>query len=620
MRINIITDKYSKEEIKNNISKYSIDCNSDMEIIYTLDVKQNNISTDNYMLVVEDELKHAWDIMLAASKSNLFDELVFCDSAKMAEFLIDQIHITPMICTLDFQLGLVKDIYKDISSLYNKIKEKFNDAIVIGYTQFENTSNTNIGDQAGEIVKLLRSNKDSVYDKFGMSIETLSNIFRDKIQLKKYKKEIDDLREIVEHLEGFEDIIGTSRPLKEILKIVSKVAPTESTVMITGENGTGKELVAKAIHKGSLRDKDKYISVNCASIPSELIESELFGHIKGAFTGAEKDRIGKFELAEGGTLFLDEIGDMKLDVQAKVLRAIQEREIERVGDNKKIKINCRIISATNKNLVEEVVKGNFREDLYHRLAVIPINLPPLRERKEDIPLLIQHFSKEICMVNKYPPKTFTKEAMNAFQNYSWKGNIRELRNIVERIVILSNNDEITDKEVKNSLVSQISLSEDYLNKTDNFLKAKEIFESAFIVNQLKKNNWDKNLTAEVIGITMKSLQTYITKYNLSESNVNTYLKIFDDDACNETEIFLDKIEEILVEHFGNDSTVTQEMFLKKFTSTKTGKANISRQTFTNDELNPRKSCIKKLMTTDPQKWPNTISKCQFIINIVSSKK
>jgi DNA-binding NtrC family response regulator len=244
---------------------------------------------------------------------------------------------------------------------------------------------------------------------------------------------------------GYE-IIGESQAIKEIKEMIARVAPTDARVLITGENGTGKELVARQIHEQSNRSKAPLIEVNCAAIPSELIESELFGHEKGAFTSAISQRKGKFEQAEGGTLFLDEIGDMSLSAQAKVLRALQENKITRVGGDKEIKVNVRVIAATNKNLKEEIAKGNFREDLYHRLSVILIHVPSLNERKEDIPLLTEHFLNLICDDYGIAKKTITKEAIKELQKINWTGNIRELRNVIERLIILSDKT-ITDKDV-----------------------------------------------------------------------------------------------------------------------------------------------------------------------------
>ena len=243
------------------------------------------------------------------------------------------------------------------------------------------------------------------------------------------------------------EMIGESEPINHIKSMIEKVAPTDARVLITGPNGTGKELVAHQLHEKSDRASFPIIEVNCAAIPSELIESELFGHVKGAFTSAVKDRAGKFEAADGGTIFLDEIGDMSLAAQAKVLRALQESLIQRVGADKDIKVNVRVLAATNKDLKKEIAEGRFREDLYHRLAVILIKVPALNERRDDIPLLIEHFASKIAEEQGNSPKHFSLNAINLLKEYDWTGNIRELRNVVERLIILGGN-EISENDVK----------------------------------------------------------------------------------------------------------------------------------------------------------------------------
>ena len=243
------------------------------------------------------------------------------------------------------------------------------------------------------------------------------------------------------------DIVGESKSIQAVKEMIEKVAPTEARVLITGSNGSGKELVARWLHEKSNRFSGPLIEVNCAAIPAELIESELFGHEKGAFTSAVSTRKGKFELAEGGTLFLDEIGDMSLSAQAKVLRALQENKITRVGGDKEIKVNVRVVAATNKDLQKEITNGNFREDLYHRLNVIPIHVPSLNDRLEDIPLLAEHFLRLICEDYGLAKKTLSKEALKELQKVNWSGNIRELRNVIERLIILCDKN-ISDKDVK----------------------------------------------------------------------------------------------------------------------------------------------------------------------------
>ncbi len=260
------------------------------------------------------------------------------------------------------------------------------------------------------------------------------------------EKLVSETKTLKKKVGGKYNMIGDSLALKQVKEMIDKLAPTDARVLILGPNGSGKELVAREIHEKSLRVAGPFVEVNCAAIPSELIESELFGHEKGAFTSAIKQKKGNFEQAEGGTLFLDEIGDMSLSAQAKVLRALQENKIMRVGGEKEIQVNVRVLAATNKNLQEEIAKGNFREDLYHRLSVIVVKVPSLNERREDIPLLVEYFSQMICKDYGMAVKKFDKEALDQLQQRNWTGNIRELRNIVERLIILGGS-QINGKEV-----------------------------------------------------------------------------------------------------------------------------------------------------------------------------
>jgi DNA-binding NtrC family response regulator len=312
-------------------------------------------------------------------------------------------------------------------------------------------------------------------------------------------------------------IIGSSDSLKEIEATIARVAKSDARILITGENGTGKELAAREIHKQSNRANAPLIEVNCAAIPNELIESELFGHEKGAFTGANQKRIGKFEAANNGTLFLDEIGDMSLQAQAKVLRAIEDGKIERVGGNNKIEVDVRIVSATNKDLAKEIEEGNFREDLFHRLNVIPITIPPLRERKEDIIELVNHFSKLICKKNNLPNVKFNKDALKLLQANNWSGNIRELKNIVERIIIMVPKEEITANDISHLLPNSKAKGNDFLNVSNSFQEFKEITERAFILKQLELNNWNISKTAELLDIQRSHLYNKMKKYNIEKS-------------------------------------------------------------------------------------------------------
>ena len=260
------------------------------------------------------------------------------------------------------------------------------------------------------------------------------------------KQKTEELQQMRRQVSGHYQMVGESAAIARVREIINKVAATEARVLITGENGTGKEVVAHLLHEQSSRANGPMVEVNCAAIPSELIESELFGHMKGSFTGAVKDRAGKFEQADGGTLFLDEIGDLSLAAQAKVLRALQENEITRVGSDKTTKVNVRVLAATNKDLPQEIKAGNFREDLFHRLNVIPICVPALRERLEDIPALTEYFTKQICAEQGWKEKTFAPKAIEALQQRDWPGNIRELRNVIERLIILAG-DQITEEDV-----------------------------------------------------------------------------------------------------------------------------------------------------------------------------
>ncbi|MCX7985224.1 MAG: sigma-54 dependent transcriptional regulator [Bacteroidetes bacterium] len=324
------------------------------------------------------------------------------------------------------------------------------------------------------------------------------------------------------HLEGERKILGTSRAIQAILETIQQIAPTEARVLITGENGTGKELVARAIHRASKRAHGPFVEINCAAIPSELIESELFGHEKGAFTGAISQRIGKFEQADGGTLFLDEVGDMSLQAQSKVLRALEESTIQRVGGSTLIPVNVRVIAATNKNLEEEIRKRTFREDLYHRLNVIPIVVPPLRERKEDIPLLARAFVEEVCRRNGLPQKVLREEVINALITRDWPGNVRELKNAIERLIILSRGNEITiDSIVSYGTVGykHSSDSQSGFDMNCTFQEFKDKAEAAYIKYQLEKHQWNITKTARAMDIQRSHLYTKMKQYGLMKEGI-----------------------------------------------------------------------------------------------------
>ncbi|MDI6767133.1 MAG: sigma-54 dependent transcriptional regulator [Bacteroidota bacterium] len=322
------------------------------------------------------------------------------------------------------------------------------------------------------------------------------------------------LHDEVRQIRDREKILGESPKIKEILSIIQRVSPTDARVLISGESGSGKELVAKAIHRLSKRANMPLVEVNCAAIPAELIESELFGHEKGSFTGATAQRIGKFEQADGGTIFLDEVGDMSLQAQAKVLRALEEGKIERVGGNKVIPVDVRVIAATNKILSEEIKKGVFREDLYHRLNVIPITVPSLRERREDILILINAFLEDTCTHNGISKKKITDNAVRMLTGMEWKGNVRELRNIIERLVIMSTGVEIDLHDLEMLSFTPKDTVEELVQSSQSFQEFKDRAEAAFIKHQLKLHNWNVSKTAETLEMERSHLYTKIKKYGL----------------------------------------------------------------------------------------------------------
>jgi len=323
-----------------------------------------------------------------------------------------------------------------------------------------------------------------------------------------------EVKQMKEKAEGKDAILGESLKVKEVLATIARVAPTDSSVLITGENGSGKELVAKAIHRLSKRAKGPLVEVNCAAIPNELIESELFGHEKGSFTGATVQRMGKFELADGGTIFLDEVGDMSMNAQAKVLRVLEERKIERVGGARQIVVDVRVIAATNKDLIEAIKQHLFREDLYHRLNVIPIHVPPLRERREDIPVLAAAFAEDICQRNGIALKSFSPEALSKLQSLEWSGNVRELRNIVERLLILTPKNVIEADAIDSGVRGKTNQLDDMVNAGGTFQEFKDRAEAAFIRKQLELHGWNISRTAEALDIQRSHLYNKMKKYGL----------------------------------------------------------------------------------------------------------
>ncbi len=328
----------------------------------------------------------------------------------------------------------------------------------------------------------------------------------------------DENRSLKKAAEARHQLVGESPTLKQVTEAVRRAAPTNATVLLHGESGVGKELVARAIHRNSLRSRERFVQVNCAAIPDDLIESELFGHEKGSFTGATEKQIGKFEQADRGTIFLDEVGDMSLKTQAKVLRVLQEGEVERLGSARTIKVDVRVLAATNKNLEEEIQRGSFREDLYFRLAVIPIHVPPLRDRAEDIPLLVRHFTDLLSKEHNLKPKRVTAQAMDLLQKYRWKGNIRELRNTIERLMIMAGGDHIDADDLPEAFRFDHSsrVPDNGSEKPGTLKEFKENAERAFLVEKLRESGWNISRTAELIGTPRSNLYKKLEQYGIKQ--------------------------------------------------------------------------------------------------------
>jgi two-component system nitrogen regulation response regulator NtrX len=324
-------------------------------------------------------------------------------------------------------------------------------------------------------------------------------------------------------IESKHHLVGSSPALGRIMDQVKRAAPTNATVLILGESGVGKELIARAIHRASLRARERFVQVNCAAIPEELIESELFGHERGAFTGATEKQVGKFEMADRGTIFLDEIGDMSAKTQAKVLRVLQEGEVERLGSSRTIKVDVRVIAATNKDLEDEISQGRFREDLYFRLSVIPITVPALRDRLDDIAPLVQHFAALFAKENNRKAARFSPSALEAFRQARWRGNIRELRNVVERLLIMSDRDVFEADDVRQVVRTDTATSAPRVAmpsgaQPGTLREFKEWSERAFLVGRLREHEWNISKTAEVIDTPRSNLYKKLEQYAITQES------------------------------------------------------------------------------------------------------
>lgn len=361
-----------------------------------------------------------------------------------------------------------------------------------------------------------------------LSKDYVLDAVREGLELGTLRRENRQLRSA---LESRHQVVGSAPGLKRVMDQVGKAAPTNATVLILGESGAGKELIARAIHRNSLRAKERFVQVNCAAIPEELIESELFGHERGAFTGATEKQIGKFEQADRGTIFLDEVGDMSPKTQAKVLRVLQEGEVERLGSARTIKVDVRVIAATNKDLEEEINEGRFREDLYFRLSVIPIQAPSLRERVEDIPALVAHFSTQFSRENNRRPARFSSQALDELKQARWRGNVRELKNVVERLLIMSDRDIIDGSDVRAvvrpAAAGDPVASRSAVGREDGAVggdaegaatlrEFKETTERAWLVARLRENAWNISKTAEVIDTPRSNLYKKLDQYRISQ--------------------------------------------------------------------------------------------------------
>ena len=351
----------------------------------------------------------------------------------------------------------------------------------------------------------------------GFEGDVLKLNLRNALEQRRLKTEVGRFRQLaaVRH-----EMIGDSPALREVTEAIGRAAPTSSTVLVHGESGVGKELVARAVHKNSRRGKERFIQVNCAALPEELIESELFGHERGAFTGATQKQIGKFEQADRGTIFLDEVGDMSLRTQAKVLRVLQEGEVERLGSARTIKVDVRVIAATNRNLEEAIDNDTFREDLYFRLSVIPIRVPPLRDRRKDIPRLVGHFADLFCTENNFRPKQFTPAAVDLMTRDPWRGNVRELRNAVERLLVMTPGDTIDTADVRGVLrgESRGGVVDPAASRASTLREFKEVAERAFLVEKLREHGWNISKTAEEIDTPRSNLYKKLEQYQIRQED------------------------------------------------------------------------------------------------------
>jgi two-component system response regulator AtoC len=448
------------------------------------------------ILIVDDEID-ALDLMEELFLKHNYETYTARNGIEALELIRDQ---EPDILISDMVMPEMDGI-----KLLEEVRKKYSDIAVIMITAHGTIETAVEAMKKGAkdyILKPLR------LDEILAKVETIS-------QLKSLIKENQYLREKLSNKYNFSNIIGKNRKMLELFDLVKDIAKTNSTVLITGESGTGKELIANAIHFNSDRIKKPFVKVNCAVLAENLLESELFGHVKGAFTGAIRDKMGRFELANGGTIFLDEIGDISPNMQLKLLRVLQEGEFEHVGGTETLKVDVRIIAATNQNLEEMMKKGKFRQDLYYRLNVIPLEVPPLRERFDDIPLLVTHFLTKFSNQFNKNIEAISDEALNALQNYSWQGNIRELENLIERAVVLNKTGKLTTKDFPAYLIQKDSPIEVNVDVDKNLTDIVDVYEKGVIMRALRDNNFNKLRTAEKLGIHRSTFMSKLKKYQIN---------------------------------------------------------------------------------------------------------
>lgn len=451
------------------------------------------------VLIVDDEVGTRESLKLILKKD--YDVLLAKDAEEAFLQIKEQ---TPDVILLDI---ILPD--QDGLRVLEKIKKNDSDSIIIMITATKTVKT------AVEAMKL--GAFDYITKPF--DVDELRLIVSRALSTQALQKEVQYLREEVDRSFGFGDLIGKSKAMREIFSLVRQVADSKSTILVMGESGTGKELVSRAIHFHSNRKTQPFVTINCAAIPETLIESELFGHERGAFTHAIEKKLGRFEIAHQGTLFLDEIGELSLTTQAKILRFLQEREFNRVGGSKTIKVDVRLITATNKDPNQLIKQGRFREDLYYRINVVPIVLPPLRDRREDIPLLLDHFIQKFNSENNKHVKGVSEESLAILMDYDWPGNVRELENLIERAVTLTSNGYIQPNELPLSLIHLPefeSIKESVLGGRISLVEGEEKFEREIIQDALKKANYVQSHAADMLGISRRILKYKMDKLGISQ--------------------------------------------------------------------------------------------------------